>query len=296
MGKRQNDESGKKQPPRPKRAHSRRGGQIKEDLAAMRDRLDVMNARLGSLCAAEQDLKLARQECAEGARLLGEMTKERDMALFAKVKGIPADSKIVFVWSDQDTTPGPEGRLISEALQRSGAALQIVYVPRDFRVEVMTDQELERIGLCRVLNADDAQKERDRFVRELGEAHRRLAQNETELSSLRTIVCSQDGAIHREQYDRWVAEREALLRDMEKKDQAKVLHDKLYEDKKLEFEKVCRENWTKRDEISRLQEQLKEVEELRERIRKSDEQIKKVEALSEEQADKIAALTSGDPR
>lgn len=156
MGKRPNDESGKKQPPKPK--HARRGGQIKEDLAAMRDRLDVMNARLGSLCAAEQDLKLARQECAEGARLLGDMTKERDMAVRAKVQGIPKDATLVFIWSDQDTTPGPESRLISEALQRSGGALQIVYVPKDFRVEAMTDQELERIGLCRISKVAEVTK------------------------------------------------------------------------------------------------------------------------------------------
>lgn len=237
MGKRQNDESGKKQPPKPRAQHHRRGGQIKEDLTVIRDRLDVMNARLGSLSSTEQDLKLARQECAEGARLLGEMTKERDLALKAKIQAIPADSTVVFVWADRDTTPDPETHLISKAFQQFGGDPQIVYVPRDFRVEAMTDRGLERAGLCRVSVANATQQEeRDRFVRELGEAHRRLAQNEEELSSLRALACAQtekdkierpapipesiyaheskDEQIRRLTYQCWVASRD--LNDLRK--------------------------------------------------------------------------------
>lgn len=162
MGKRPNDESGKKQPPKPK--HARRGGQIKEDLAAMRDRLDVMNARLGSLCAAEQDLKLARQECAEGARLLGEMTKERDMAVRAKVQAIPSDSKIICIGSPGPTSPSDDpgansiAHIIAKELQKFCGDPLVVFCPEDFKIEAMTDRELERIGLCRISKVAEVTK------------------------------------------------------------------------------------------------------------------------------------------
>ena len=195
MGKRRNDESGKK-PPKPKTAHTRRGGQIKEDLAAMRDRLDVMNARLGSLCSAEQDLKLARQECAEGARLLAEMTKERDRLAEAHIVSIPSDAAVVFMCSDQSSTPvALRNHFISKAFERLGRGPLVVYVPKDFKAEALTDHQLRRLGLCRAGESEPTTKDRERLADEVEGFRERIEKSEARIKQVEALSREQEERI-----------------------------------------------------------------------------------------------------
>lgn len=58
--------------------HSRRGAQVKQDLAFLKERLAAVERKLDGLVANEQDAKQARRERDEAVRLMLDAERERD--------------------------------------------------------------------------------------------------------------------------------------------------------------------------------------------------------------------------